>query len=270
MKQFIIILLFFPLATGAQKLKFNEYDKYLKQRRVESFPVKLKSTPEIKMDISLRYVGTSFFVQLTGSGIGANVVGVNDQVIFLLDNDSTVTVKSPAVQAYDYSQAVSTYTHEYVLSFEDLENLSRHNLQALRKYSVENYDDIYIEKENADKLKELSAVFIDELKKGNLLQAKVLLIPPGFPGGNEVLLNFLNKNLKPPPELQTGEKKIAVVQFLVKADGSINDFQIMKSPGVSFGNELLRVLKRMPKWKPALENGKHVDAIVTQPVTFYR
>ncbi len=64
--------------------------------------------------------------------------------------------------------------------------------------------------------------------------------------------------------------KIAVVQFLVKADGSINDLQIKESAGLAFDNEAIRVLKRMPKWKPASEKGKAVDAIVTQPVIFYR
>jgi TonB family protein len=235
---------------------------------MESFPVNLKSAPGIKMDVSLRSSGTSFFVELRGSGIGANTVDIDDQVIFLLENDSTVTVKSRTAQTYDYSKSTNTYKHEYWISLKDLEYLSKHNLQALRKYSSNKFDDIYLGEENADKVKALSALFINELKKSNVLQTKAPLIPPGFPGGNEVLLNFLNRNLKPPPELQSGEKKLAVVQFLVKADGSINDFQIKQSAGLPFDNEVLRVLKRMPKWKPAMDNGKKVDAIVTQPVTF--
>jgi len=56
---------------------------------------------------------------------------------------------------------------------------------------------------------------------------------------------------------------------LVTADGSIDDMEIVQSGGLYFDNELLRVLKRMPKWKPAIENGKAVSATVTQPVTFY-
>ncbi len=89
MKRFIFILLLFPLAAGAQKLKLNEYNKDAKKWRLESFPVNLKSARDIEMDISLSYVDTSFLLQLKGSGIGANIVAVNDAVIFLFDNDST-------------------------------------------------------------------------------------------------------------------------------------------------------------------------------------
>ena len=270
MKSSIVIGLLFSLAAGAQKLKVNKYDKDTRRWQLETFTVNLKTAPGIEMDISLSYVDSTFFVQLKGSGIGANVADVNDPVIFLFDNDSTVTVKSPTVQLYDYSGAVHTYKHNYVLSFKDLEYLSKHNIQALRKYSTLKYDDVYIEPKNAVKVKESSLALIEELKKENVLQPKAPAIAPRFPGGNEVLLSFLNRNLKPPPELPNGEKKILVVQFLVKADGSVSDIQIKQSPGLSFDNELLRVLKRMPKWKPASENGKAVDAVVTQTVTFFR
>jgi len=268
MKEFLIILLFFPLALGAQTLKVSDYDKTLKEWRIESFPVNLKSAPGIKMDVALRSSGNSFFVELQGSGIGSKPVDIDDQVIFLLDNDSTVTVKSRTAQPYDYSKSTNTYKHEYKISLQDLEYLSKHNLQALRKYSSKKFDDIYIGEENAEKVKALSTLFINELKKSNVVQTKAPLIPPAFPGGNEVMLNFLNRNLKAPPELQSGEKKLAVVQFVVKADGSIYDLQIKQSGGASYDNEVLRVLRRMPKWKPALDNGKKVDAIVTQPISF--
>ncbi len=269
MKRFIVILLLFPLALTAQTLKHNEYDKVAKQWLIESFPVNLKSSQEISMDISLRFVDTTFFIELTGSGIGANIVGMDDRLIFLLDNDSTVTAKSPTVQTYDYSKAMGTYSHKYVLYFEDLEYLSQHNLQALRKYAGEKYDDIYVDPKNADKVKELSAHFLSELKNENVLVAKLPSSSPSFPGGSEVLTKFLNRNLKTPPEFQTDDKKVVVVQFLVKGDGSVTDMRITQSAGPYFDNETLRVLNRMPKWKPALQNGKAVNEIVTLPVTFH-
>ena len=62
----------------------------------------------------------------------------------------------------------------------------------------------------------------------------------------------------------------ATVQFLVTADGDIKDLRIKNSTSNALDNELLRILKRMPKWKPALENGKRVDYSVTQLMKFYR
>jgi protein TonB len=31
---------------------------------------------------------------------------------------------------------------------------------------------------------------------------------------------------------------------------------------------VIRVLKKMPKWKPAVQNGRAVPVMFTQPVTF--
>lgn len=91
---------------------------------------------------------------------------------------------------------------------------------------------------------------------------------PEFPGGQEAWLNFLRKNLVAPAELEAGEKKTVVVRFLVSTDGSVTGFEIMQSGGRSFDNEVIRVLKRMPMWKPAIQNGSPVTRAYLQPVTF--
>ncbi len=307
MKRIFFLLLFLPFISQAQKIKVNEFDKFIKQRRVESFPLTVKEDPKINMSISFGAVGSSCYVQLSGSGLGTNIVSEDDRVIFLLDNDSTITAKSTGLQSYDISKTPNTYKHDYILSFSDLEQLSKHSVQALRKYHhVKDFDDIYIPKENCEKIKKLSALFLDELRIGGVLQIaqstqsknkadttaavgandtkltnnpanktvdtkpKTTAIAPGFPGGREVWMNFLNRNLKPPAELSAGEEKTVTVKFLVSADGSVKDIQITQSAGPSFDNEVIRVLKRMPKWKPAMENGIPVEAFVTQPVTFFR
>jgi TonB family protein len=93
---------------------------------------------------------------------------------------------------------------------------------------------------------------------------------PGFPGGYNVWIKFLNRNLKRPAEPELSEDKTVVVQFLVSAEGDVNDLKISQSAGPSFDAEVLRVMKRMPKWKPAIENGQPADAVVTQSITFVR
>ena len=91
---------------------------------------------------------------------------------------------------------------------------------------------------------------------------------PEFPGGQEAWINFLRKNISSPQELQEGEKKTVQVRFIVDKDGTVTGFQIMQSAGKSFDNEVIRVLKKMPKWKPAIQNGLAVERSYTQPVTF--
>ncbi len=108
MKCFIFFIFLLPLISFSQKIKVNEYDKFLKKRRVESFPLTIKTDPRMKMAISFGSVGSSLYLQLNGSGLGASVIGEDDQLILLLDNDSTIIVKSKGLQTYDVSVIPNT------------------------------------------------------------------------------------------------------------------------------------------------------------------
>ncbi len=63
-----ILFIFFllPLFSDAQKIKANEYDKFLKQRRVETFPLTVQQGKNTKTDMNLRSDSVSFFMQLSG------------------------------------------------------------------------------------------------------------------------------------------------------------------------------------------------------------
>lgn len=268
MKQFLLIGLLFPLVAGAQLIRRSGLDQAKKEWVVESAPVVLKSAAETKMEASLRSADTAITLQLSGSGAGASTVLAGDEVIFLFDDDSTIAVASPSLQPFDRGRDANTYRHDYPLSVPVLEMLGRHNLQGLRKYSTAGYDDVYPDKATDGRLKELSRAFLAELKKGSVLAKTRPTAPAGFPGGKDVLLRFLNRNLKLPQALQTGERRFALVRFRVSADGSVEDLAIAQSAGAGFDDELLRILRRMPKWKPARENGKQVAATLSHPFTF--
>jgi protein TonB len=91
---------------------------------------------------------------------------------------------------------------------------------------------------------------------------------PQFPGGTEAWLNFLSKHLRPPQDLEPGEKRMCQIRFSVDEQGLITNFQVVQSGGSEFDNEVIRVLKKMPKWLPAIQNGKPAAVSFTQPVTF--
>ncbi len=270
-----ILLLLFSPGASAQKLRLNAYDKYEKKWRMETVAESLKSAEDTKMDIAFASADTSLFLQLSGSGIGCNTVGIDNPVIFLFDDDSSVTATSQTMQALDYNKLPLTYRHQYVLYANALEGLTRHRLKAVRKYSLGGFDDIYIEDKDAARLRELSRFFISALNKKKLLPptqpvtVKAAVIPPAFPGGTDVLLQFLNRNVKSVTALQAGEKKTISVEFLVAADGSVNDILVSPSGDVSLDKEALRILQRMPKWKPAIADGKPIAYKITQPVIFY-
>ena len=91
---------------------------------------------------------------------------------------------------------------------------------------------------------------------------------PEFPGGPGAWAHFLGRYLQVPGELEPGEKKVVLINFMVDADGSVTRFTVVQSAGAAFDNEVIRVLKKMPRWKPALQNGHPVAVPFTQPVTF--
>lgn len=91
---------------------------------------------------------------------------------------------------------------------------------------------------------------------------------PEFPGGVSAWSAFLSRYLRVPDELPAGERRTVQVRFWVGEDGSVTRFEVAQSAGTAFDNEVIRVLKKMPKWKPAIQNGHPVAVTFTQPVTF--
>ena len=91
---------------------------------------------------------------------------------------------------------------------------------------------------------------------------------PEFPGGVEAWRNFLGRYLQAPEELAPGERRTVQVRFMVSATGEVTHFEIVQSAGSSFDREVLRVMKKMPKWTPAIQNGHHIAVSFVQPVTF--
>jgi protein TonB len=89
-----------------------------------------------------------------------------------------------------------------------------------------------------------------------------------FPGGKEKFAEFLKTRLTSPDDLEPGQKLKVLVRFKVDVDGSISQIEVLESGGVRFDNEVMRVLKKMPKWSPALQNGIKVSSYFIQVVTF--
>lgn len=89
-----------------------------------------------------------------------------------------------------------------------------------------------------------------------------------FPGGMEAFQRFLARHLQTPEELTPDEKKTVQVRFVIQKDGAVLDMAVLRSAGPAYDNEVIRVLKKLPRWKPARQNGHDVAVAFTLPVTF--
>ena len=99
-----------------------------------------------------------------------------------------------------------------------------------------------------------------------------------FPGGNKVLKEWIKNNLQYP--IECVKNKIegrAIVRFVVKKDGSIDNVKILKSSRNSeLDQEALRLMndEDMPQWIPATQfseaEGKYikVDCMSVLPIVF--
>ncbi len=87
-----------------------------------------------------------------------------------------------------------------------------------------------------------------------------------FPGD---VYAWLAKNIKYPSICQEqGVQGRVSVQFVINRDGSIVDVQVLRSPDDNLSKEAERVVKAMPKWKPARQAGKAVRMRYVLPVMF--
>lgn len=90
-----------------------------------------------------------------------------------------------------------------------------------------------------------------------------------FPGGDVAASNWISKNMTYPEECRKkGIEGRVVIKFVVNKDGSIVDAEAVKSPHPALSAEALRMVKSMPKWKPAKENGKVVRSRFNIPIVF--
>lgn len=92
---------------------------------------------------------------------------------------------------------------------------------------------------------------------------------PIFAEGNDQLQNFLKKNIKYPKE--SIDKKIegtVFTNFIVEKNGEISNIKILKGIDSYCNDEVVRVIKLMPKWIPAQKANQNVRYSFNLPVRF--
>lgn len=100
---------------------------------------------------------------------------------------------------------------------------------------------------------------------------------PRFSGGARGWSNFLNKNLNvrniqesidEDSYISFGLVQQANLEFTVCEDGKVCDIEVLNADKISpeFKEEVMRVMQRSPRWKPALRDGQPVKTRFRQPV----
>ncbi|MEI6822636.1 MAG: energy transducer TonB [Bacteroidota bacterium] len=97
----------------------------------------------------------------------------------------------------------------------------------------------------------------------------VVEVMPQFAGGNDSLSSFLSNNLKYPIlAREDGTQGTVYVTFVVTKNGNVSSIKILRGIGSGCDEEVIRVLKLMPKWKPGKQNGENVNVQFNLPIKF--
>jgi periplasmic protein TonB len=94
-------------------------------------------------------------------------------------------------------------------------------------------------------------------------------VAPHFPGGQDALLSFLNKQVTYPVEAK--EKDIqgrVIVSFVITKEGHVSDVHIARSVHTSLDKEAMRVVRLLPNWAPGTINGRPVAVRYNLPISF--
>ncbi len=94
-------------------------------------------------------------------------------------------------------------------------------------------------------------------------------VKPSFPGGNEALLDYINKNRQYPAEAyKQGIEGRVTCSFVVNADGNISNIRVIRGCHKSLNLEAMRLLAEMPSWRPGRHAAHCVPVRVVHSIPF--
>ncbi len=92
---------------------------------------------------------------------------------------------------------------------------------------------------------------------------------PTYPGGEEALHKFLQTHIRYPKEANKNHTEgTVVIQFVVEADGSVDEIKVLRGVEGGCNEEAIRVINMMPRWQPGKQNGTAVPVYFNLPISF--
>lgn len=96
-------------------------------------------------------------------------------------------------------------------------------------------------------------------------------IHPSFPGGDRNLLRFINSERRYPARAyKEGIEGRVMCSFVVGADGSISNVEVVRGVEESLNAEAVRIIKSMPRWNPGTIDDEPVATYCLLPIAFRR
>jgi periplasmic protein TonB len=92
-------------------------------------------------------------------------------------------------------------------------------------------------------------------------------VNPQFPGGPKAMQAFIRENMHYSDEvLSLNIRGTILVYVVIMKDGSMRDIKVIRGLHPDLDEEALRVVKSMPPWNPAMQDGVAVNVRCTLPI----
>ncbi|MDE6049138.1 MAG: energy transducer TonB [Paramuribaculum sp.] len=92
---------------------------------------------------------------------------------------------------------------------------------------------------------------------------------PHFPGGDGAMTKFINRERQYPHEAYAaGIQGRVLCSFIVNADGSISNAEVLRGEYEILNKEALRIISKMPKWVAGKIGGTSVPVYCIVPIPF--
>ncbi|MGI8580800.1 MAG: energy transducer TonB [Chitinophagaceae bacterium] len=95
-------------------------------------------------------------------------------------------------------------------------------------------------------------------------------IEASFPGGDGAWTRYVTKAIQNNIDELTdaGQSGSCRVRFIVSKDGTVSSVEALTMKGSKLAEVAENAIRKGPRWTPAQQNGRHVNAYREQPVTF--
>ncbi len=92
---------------------------------------------------------------------------------------------------------------------------------------------------------------------------------PEFPGGLAALMKHISKHLRyPRSAAERGISGVVYVGFVIDPQGKVTQVEVLKGIDHALDEEAVRVISKLPDWKPGRQSGRNVSVRYSFPIRY--
>lgn len=180
-------------------------------------------------------------------------------VVFFQD----LTEKSYTVSIKSNNPLIEDKKTEFFASKDKMQDLT------LYHYPTPLFEKVLIAKEDSIYGNEKDGIYLSSNKDKPVLCDSLTSKEASFRDSIQDLFKFISREIRYPQEsIENGEQGKVYVSFIVEKNGDISHVRVFRGVSQAIDYEAKRVIRAMPKWKPATCNEEPSRTLIKLPINF--